>query len=195
MLSRPKTGTHCSIHRRACENSGLPQNSHFSATHHWLGELGHICNFQNTFALVSPPQNEVGLTSLTGMLWRLNDITPESTPTAAAASKASFLHPRVPQHCSGHRRFDWCLDMKVCGSFMAFSALGCPSPILQTLSTSGLPRLHKLYIVSINPTAPFFLSRCKGVGNHFSGRAWPSHRVFVRPGVGLLGKNRVIKVL
>ena len=70
-----------------------------------------------------------------------------------------------------------------------------PTPILQALSTSGLPRLRKLYIVSINPVAPFFpphLSRCKGVGNHFSGRVWPSHGVFVGPGAGLLGDGGAV---
>lgn len=51
------------------------------------------------------------------------------------------------------------------------------APLPAGIPTSGLPRLHKLYIVSINPTAPFFLSRCKGLGNSFPGEVWPAHGV------------------
>jgi hypothetical protein len=71
---------------------------------------------------------------------------------------------------------------------MAVSISKC-APLPAGIPTSGLPRLHKLYIVSINPTAPFFLSRCKGLGNSFPGEVWPAHGVAEGAPRGQQGSN------
>jgi hypothetical protein len=134
-----------------------------------------VHNFQNIFASVS----------LTGTLESLDTVTQKA---------ALQLHPPgwFPQSPGSHR-MPWTWGFSLVSPQRAeahawLSLFEIPAPTTD-VPTSGLPRLHKLYIVSINPIAPFFLSRCKGVGNHFSGRVWSSHQVGVGPRTG---SNRAI---
>lgn len=166
-----KTGTHHPIHRRESEGlqtaaqplRGTLYNSGPS-TH--STERGQPC---------PPPRNATGA----------REVIPGSR-----CLQASFPGPWLTQHTLDLGIFVWCPDRGPVHLHGSLHFKMWPPPA--GIPTSGLPRLHKLYIVSINPTAPFFLSRCKGVGSRFCGKVWPEHGVAVGPNVG---NNEVITTL
>lgn len=121
------------------------------------------------------------------MLWECM----RSPVPGSCCLQGRFPGPRLTQHTLNSGILS-SVSTEACCPCMAVSISKCAPPPPAGIPTSGLPRLHKLYIVSINPTAPFFLSRCKGVGNSFPGEVWPAHGVAVGPRVG---SNEVITAL
>lgn len=157
IISGPETGTHCSIHRRErdCANLACPRIS--PVRHTPLAVQPWASSRRPIYPCLSLPSTGGGkLCFLTGMRRRFKGITP--TRLHRQLLREGHL-PRPHGHTAhpGPAVFRLPSRHQSLTLFHDLLHFEIPSPTPQTRSTAGLPRLHKLYIVSINPVAPFFL--------------------------------------